>query len=204
MDSTSFATAYALSTSIGLRPFLTLALVSLAMHFGYLHPAPAFAYLGNDAATWVLAALAAIEFVSDKVPVVDHGFHVIHFATKPLAAALLVGSLAPDPSLDGGTYTLMALGALNALGVHSGVTAVRAASTTMTLGTANPFVSLLEDVAAIAGTVLALLLPWVAAILAAVLTAVVALVVRHLYLTLRRRRAGAASTNVSFASRAAR
>jgi len=200
MDSASFATVYALSTSIGLRPFLTLALVSLAMHFGYLHPAPAFAYLGNDGATWVLAALATVEFIGDKVPVIDHGLHAVHFATKPLAAALLVGSLIPDGSLDGGTYALMALGALNALGVHSGVTAMRAASTTMTLGIANPFVSVLEDVAAVAATVLALLLPWVAAILAAVLTAVVALVVRHLYLTMRRRSSvGTASS--SFGSR---
>jgi hypothetical protein len=190
MDATAFATAYALSTSIGLRPFLTLALASLAMHFGYLHPSPAFAYLGSDRATWLLAALAAIELVSDKVPVVDHGFHLVHFATKPIAAALLVGSMVPgDGSADGGAYALMALGALNALGVHSGVAAVRAASTTMTLGTANPFVSLLEDVAAIAGTVLALALPWAAAVFAALLTVGAALIVRHLYLAVRRRRA---------------
>lgn len=194
MDSTSFATAYALSTSIGLRPFLTLALASLAMHFGYLHPAHAFAYLGTDTVTWVLAALAAAEFVADKVPVVDHGFHVLHFATKPLAAALLVGSMVPDGgSIDAGTYALMALGGLNALGVHGGVTAVRAASTTMTLGTANPFVSVLEDVAAVGGTVLAIALPWVAAVLAAFLTVAVVLVVRRLYLELRRRRTAGAT-----------
>jgi hypothetical protein len=173
MDSTSFAAAYALSTSIGLRPFLTLALASLAMHFGYLHPSPAFAYLGSDRATWLLAALAALEFVSDKIP---------------------VGSMAPDGTADGGTYALMALGALNALGIHSGVAAVRAASTTMTLGTANPFVSLLEDVAAIVGTALALVFPWAAAVLAAFLTVTVALVARHLYLEVRRRRGTGAAT----------
>jgi len=99
-----------------------------------------------------------------------------------------------DGSVDGGAYALMALGALNALGVHSGVAAVRAASTTMTLGTANPFVSLLEDVAAIAGTVLALALPWVAAVFAALLTVGAALVVRHLYLAVRRRRANGLAT----------
>jgi uncharacterized membrane protein len=192
MDSTSFATAYALSTSIGLRPFLTLALASLAMHFGYLHPSTAFGYLGSDTATWILAALAAAEFVADKIPVVDHGFHLVHFATKPVAAALLVGSMVPDGgSIDAGTYALMALGGLNALGVHSGVTAVRAASTTMTLGTANPFVSLLEDVAAAGGTLLALALPWAAAVLAAFLTFLVFVVVRRLYLEVRRRRATA-------------
>jgi len=92
----------------------------------------------------------------------------------------------------------MALAALNALGIHSGVTAVRAASTTMTLGAASPFVSLLEDVAAVAATGLALVLPWAAAVMAALLTAGVALLVRYLYLSVRRRRAAGSSAGVTF------
>ena len=97
MDAQQFATAYALTTSIGLRAFVTLALASLAMHFGYLHPSPAFAWLGSDGATIALGVLAVLELASDKVPVVDHFMHVIHFATKPVAAAILVGAL-PDHS----------------------------------------------------------------------------------------------------------
>jgi hypothetical protein len=186
MDPSSFATAYALSTSIGLRPFLTLALASLAMHFGYLHVASGFAYLGTDGATWLLAGLAVLEFAGDKIPVVDHGLHVLHFATKPIAAALLVGSVLPG-SPDGTTLALMGLGAFNALGVHGGVTAIRAASTTMTLGTANPFVSLLEDVAAVGGTFLAIALPFAAAFFAIGLTLLILLVFRALYLAVRRR-----------------
>ncbi len=88
MDPATFATAYTLSSSIGIRPFLTLAIASLAMHLGYLHPSPAFAYLGSDGATWLLGGLAVLEFVGDKIPVVDHTLHVLHFATKPIAAAL--------------------------------------------------------------------------------------------------------------------
>src|SRR5271168_1828959 len=109
MDPTSFSTAYALSTSIGLRPFLTLALASVAMHFGYLHPSAPFAFLGSDGATLLLAGLALLEFVGDKIPIVDHTLHVLHFATKPVAAALLVGSVLPamGPG-DAVTYSLMA------------------------------------------------------------------------------------------------
>src|SRR6202042_2675304 len=54
MDPTAFATAYSLSTSIGLRPFLTLAIASLAMHFGYLHPSHGFAFMDTNSAQTML------------------------------------------------------------------------------------------------------------------------------------------------------
>ena len=194
MDTSTFASAYGLSTSIGIRPFLTLALASLAMHFGYLHPAHAFAFLGTDGATWLLAGLAVLEFAADKIPIVDHTLHVLHFAAKPIAAALLVGSAvsaggSPDASAD----LMMGLGALNALGVHTAVAATRGASTAMTLGVANPFLSLGEDIAAVLSAVLAILVPFAGAMLAAVLTLALLIVARHLYLEMRRSRAVTAS-----------
>ncbi|MGP6158432.1 MAG: DUF4126 domain-containing protein [Vulcanimicrobiaceae bacterium] len=187
MDAATFATAYALSTSVGLRPFVTLALASLAMHFGYLHPSTPFAALGSDGATAVLALLALLELLGDKLPLVDHALHVLHFAAKPLAAAILVGSIVPDAGtpLDG---TTMALAALNAVGVHTAVATLRAGSTTMTLGMANPLLSLAEDGAAAAGVGLALVAPYVGAVLAALLTLTLLLVARSGYLALARAR----------------
>jgi hypothetical protein len=187
MDPTSFATAYALSTSIGLRPFLTLALASLAMHFGYLHPAHAFAYLGTDGATGVLALLAVLEFAGDKIPLVDHTLHALHVATKPLAAALLVGSVVPDigPG-DAFGYALMGAGALNALGVHGGVAALRGASTVTTAGIANPFVSFAEDAAALIATALAFFAPFAAAAIAIVATLVLLALARTIVRAARR------------------
>ena len=191
MDSSSFATAYALSTSIGLRPFVTLALASLAMHVGYLHVAPAFAFLGAGGTTWLLGALAAVELVADKVPAVDHVLHLLHFGIKPVAAAILVGGAlgttagAPDAP----TYAAMGVAALNALGVHSGVTAIRGASTAMTLGIANPVVSLAEDGVALVTTLLAVFAPFVGAMLALAIGVGAIVVLRILYRELRKRRA---------------
>ena len=195
MDANTFATAYALSTSVGLRPFMTLALASLAMHFGYLHVAPAFAYLGTDGATWLLAGLAAIELVGDKVPAVDHLLHVVHFGVKPVAAALLVGGMlgTPGASPDAATYVAMAVGAANALGVHTGVAALRGASSAMTLGIGNPFVSLVEDVVAIGATVLAIAAPFVGAALALAIGIGTLVLVRVLYRELRKRRVAVAA-----------
>ena len=193
MDSSEFATLYALTTAIGFRPFLTLALASLAMHFGYLHPAAAFAYLGTDGATWLLAALALVEFAGDKIPLVDHALQAAHFALKPVAAAILVGSALPAATPGLPTDGSMALGALNALGIHTGITATRGASTALTLGIANPFLSFIEDVLAVAGTALAIAWPYVGAAGAFVLTLLVALLARYVYLSVRSRRSAAAA-----------
>lgn len=191
MDPSDFATTYALTTAIGLRPFMTLALASLAMHFGYLHPSAAFAYLGSDGATWLLAAFAALEFAGDKIPVVDHALQAAHFALKPVAAAILVGSTMPaGPQAAGASgYGLMALGALNALGLHTGITAARGASTALTFGIANPFLSGIEDVLAAGGTFLAIAWPFAGAIGAVALTLLVALLARYVYLAARSGRA---------------
>lgn len=185
MDVSSFATAYGLSTSIGLRPFLVLAIASVAMHLGYLHPAHAFAYLGSDGATWLLAGLAALEFAGDKIPVLDHTLHVVHFATKPIAAALLVGSVAPQ--IGPATDALMAVGALNALGIHAGVATLRGASTATTMGLANPFVSLAEDALALGATMLAIAAPAAGALLALAVTVLVVVAARRVYASVRAR-----------------
>lgn len=194
MDPAQFATAYALSTSAGLRPFLTLALASLAMHFGYLHPSHTFAALDSDGATVLLAGLAVLEFFAEKVPAVDHALHAVHFATKPVAAAILIGAtdsaLVPpgDPSLQ---YALVAAAALNALGIHTGVAALRGASTVTTAGLANPFVSLIEDVLTIAATLLAVLAPLAGAALALAVTVALFFLARAVVRSLRARTAAA-------------
>ena len=184
-----FATAYALNTSVGIRPFLTLALASLAMHLGYLHPAHEFAFLGSDGATVLLASIAMLEFVAEKVPAVDHVLHIFHIAAKPVAAVILVGAAAPD--LGGGdsayTYALMGAAALNALGVHAGVATLRGASTVTTAGVANPFISLIEDAATVIATVLALLAPLAGAILAFLVTLVLIFAARAIFRHVRSR-----------------
>jgi hypothetical protein len=186
MDPATFATAYGLSTSIGIRPFLTLALASLAMHFGFLHPAHAFAFLGTDGATVLLGGLSVLEFVGDKIPVVDHALHALHFVTKPIAAAVLVGSAVSGAgSPDAFDYAGMGLGALNALGIHTGIATVRGASTAMTLGFANPFVSLCEDVLAVFAAAFAIFLPIVGAAFAIAFTLAIVYLARRVYVAAR-------------------
>jgi len=167
-----YALAYALTTSAGLRGLLTLAAVSIAVHFGVLHAPDAFAWLGSTTVTIVLVVVAAADFVGDKIPVVDHLLHAVNLIVKPAAAAILVGG-AVHPHSTGELVTLMVLGALNALGIAGASAAIRGTSTAATAGVANPFVSLFEDAVAGVTIVLGFVAPLVAAALALVLSWIV-------------------------------
>lgn len=166
---TQYALAYALTTSAGLRAILTLAAASVCVHAGLFHPPAGFAWLGATPVTVALIGVAALEFLADKIPVVDHLMHVLQVAIKPAAAAILVGGAIhahTGPEL----YGLMALGAFNALGIHASSATVRGASSALSLGAANPFVSILEDMLALLMIVLSFLAPLVGAAVAVVLT----------------------------------
>lgn len=169
---TQYALAYALTTSAGLRAVLTLAAASLSIHAGLFHPPAGFAWLGSTPVTIALLGVAALEFLADKVPLVDHVMHALQIVIKPAAAAILVGGaihVHSGPEL----YGLMVLGALNALGIHATSATVRGASSALSLGVANPFLSILEDVLALTMIVLSFLAPLVGAAAAVVLTVVI-------------------------------
>jgi hypothetical protein len=90
-DGGSYAFAFALSNAVGIRPFLTLAITAQMMWSGTVNPDPHFAWLGHGGVAVLIWLLAALEFMADKIPFVDHVFHVFHFATKPIVAALVAG-----------------------------------------------------------------------------------------------------------------
>jgi hypothetical protein len=194
MDASEFAMAYGLSTSIGLRAFLTLAVSSIAIHYGLFHLSPKFAWLGSTTTMWVLIVLAIAEFFSDKIPVVDNLMHGLYTAIKPISAAILAGAALPYAS-DTEMYIAMGLAALNAFGVHTAATGIRAVSTTTTLGVANPIVSVVEDGVAAIGIVLSVFAPFVAAAFAIVITIAIVWLARRIYLMLRSRQ-GTVPANV--------
>ena len=175
-----YALAYALTTSAGVRALIPLAAVSIAAHFGYLHPPQPFDWLGSTVVTIVLGAVAIVELLADKVPLLDHVLHVVQVVTKPAAAAVLVAGVA-HPQSHQVLVGLMVLGALNALGVHAVTSSIRLGSTATTGGLANPAVSIVEDVAAIGTTAFAFVAPFAAAVGAFVLFVLGILLLRAAY-----------------------
>jgi uncharacterized membrane protein len=184
---TQYALAYALTTTAGLRGFLTLFAASVAAHYHWIHPSAGFTWLGADGTVIVLGIFALLEMAADKVPAVDHALHAVSFAARPLAAAILVGGTV-NTSNSAELYGLMAAGALNSLVVHGSSAATRAASSATTFGLANPIISVVEDVLTILGLVLSFVFPILAAILALIL--VIALIVTAHRIYRRARLAG--------------
>ena len=174
-----FALAYALTTTAGLRGFLTLFAASIAAHYGWIHPTSAFAWLSASSATVVLGVFALLELAADKFPLVDHALHAVSFAARPLAAAILVGGTVHTQNA-GELYALMGVGALNALIVHSSAAAARTASTVTTAGLANPALSFAEDGVSIVGIIVAFLHPYVGAALALLFVILLVLAARWL------------------------
>jgi uncharacterized membrane protein len=187
-----YTTALALSNAVGLRPFLTLALTSLAVYLHWLHPSATYAWMGERNVCIVLGVLAVLEFLGDKIPAVDHALHAVHFATKPIASVLVSGGALASSDPNAAAWATMAGGALNALGIHGLVATTRAASTSFTVGAANPFVSLFEDVLTVAAVALAAFLPFVGAVIAVLAILLAAVMLPRIVTALRRRRAGAA------------
>jgi len=183
----TLALAIALAASAGLRAWLPLLLAGGLARLGVLDLGPSFQFLASNKALVLFGVAAVIEVVGDKIPAVDHALDLIGTPLRPAAGALLAASVlgtVTDPltSLVLGT----AVGAPSALVPHAAKAAVRAASTTMTGGLANPLLSVIEDAISILTFVLAVLVPLL----------VVAALGFTLYLAsrwLRRHRATAAS-----------
>jgi len=166
-----YAIAYALSSAAGLRAIFALAVVSLAIHAGWFHPPANLAWLDAWPVTIALLALAVLESVADKVPLLDHSLHVAQTVLKPAIAAILVaGTLHGLPAA--ALVSLVVLGALNALGIHAAAASGRGLSTVVTGGFGNPIVSLLEDIGALGLSVTAFLAPWLGVVLAVLVGAI--------------------------------
>ena len=167
--------AVGLAGAAGLNAYLPLLLGAVLERLDVVDLGEPVASLSGNAGIAVLAALFLADFVGDKVPGVDHVLHIAGTVIHPVAGALL---FVAQTDLDTGIPAAVAavLGAATAETLHGGRAALRPASTATTAGLGNPLLSLGEDAASLALTVLAFALPLLAlllvlALLAAVLSA---------------------------------
>lgn len=156
----SLALAIALAACAGIRAWLPLFLAGLFARAGQLELGPAFQFMASNRALALFGTATLIELAADKIPSLDHALDALSTLLRPAAGALLAASAlwqVSDPltALALGT----ALGAPTALVPHAAKSALRALSTTFTAGLANPALSLLEDVLALALFALAVLVP---------------------------------------------
>lgn len=171
----TYCTALGLSTAAGLNAYLPMLAVGLFERYTDLFTLPSpFDHLGDPLVLGIVAVIAALDFVGDKIPIVDHVLHAAGVAVAPVVGAIL--GLATARAVDLSPSLIVALSIVAALATHLARTAARPVATTTTAGLGNPIVSLGEDGMSGALSVTAVLSPVVAAILAvAVLTVAVLL-----------------------------
>ena len=156
----SVGLAIALAACAGVRAWLPLLLAGGLARSGFLELGDSFSFLGSDKALVLFGLATVLEIVADKVPALDHALDALSTVLRPAAGALLAASVIgrfADP------LTALALGvavgAPAALVPHAAKSTLRAVSSTLTAGLANPVISVIEDVLALVMFVLAVLVP---------------------------------------------
>ena len=156
----------------GLRACLPLLLLGLLGRMGIVPINPAFAMLTHIDVLIVLGIATLLEFLGDKVIVIDHALDVVGTLVRPLAGAILASATLThlDPKL--AMLLGLIVGGGSALSVHAGKAVTRAKSTALAPfhgGSANLGISLLEDVVVAGGVWLAVHAPVVAFLFALLL-----------------------------------
>jgi hypothetical protein len=159
----AIALAIGLAACAGLRAWLPLLLTGGLVRAGMIEVGDSFSFIATNRALILFGVASAIEIVADKVPALDHALDAIGTVLRPVAAAVLAASVFgafTDPLA--AVALGVAVGAPTALVPHAGKSVLRAASSAFTAGLANPVISVLEDLIALALFVLAVLVPLLA------------------------------------------
>ncbi len=180
-----------LAAAAGIRAFLPLLAVCIASRIGVIELNPGLDFLQSNVALVALVLATILEVAADKVPVLDNFLDVGATFLRPVSG--FIAAMAMFGELPSSVAVAMALfAAAISLGTQLGRAKARLGSTATTGGLANPLLSTAED--AISGTlsVLAIVLPLLAAVL----------VIFFLYLLWRfvrgiRRAAGRAAQHVT-------
>lgn len=153
----------AVAAACGLRAFLPLFLLGLAGRADFIQLRSGAEWLATDLALIALGVATVLEVTADKIPVVDHALDVVGTALRPAAAWLGAYAVLQSWPTPWAQIAAIVLGT-TALGVHALKAKLRIGSSAVTLGSANPIVSVIEDGLAFATMVVAVLAPVLAII----------------------------------------
>jgi hypothetical protein len=174
----------AISFAAGLNVYATVATLGLLSRAQILTLPPGLHALGDWWIIGVSIALFAIEFVVDKIPVVDLIWNALHtFVRVPVAALLAYGATLQLSPLEQILATV--IGGTIALAAHGSKTALRAVVTPSPEPVSNTVLSLGEDGLAIGLTWFATVHPYSAAVVVVLFLAVIAVLIRKVIAALR-------------------
>lgn len=150
-----------LAAATGLKTFLPLLMLALAARLEWFGVSlnEKVGWLDSTAALVGLGVATVVEFVADKVPIVDHALSVIGTVARPAAGALAAYAVLGHANPALAAIAALIVGAPTALAFHTAQSGTRVASTATTAGLANPLVSFAEDALAFLTVLTAFLAP---------------------------------------------
>jgi len=185
-------TGLGLATSAGLNAYIPLLAIGLLSRYTDMMNLPQqWSWLENQWVIGLLGVLLAIEFVADKVPIVDHVNDVIHTVIRPTSGGLAFGAASSsetvtvsDPAefFSSNQWVPIVIGIAVSLGVHGMKAAARPVINATTAGFGAPVASTAEDITSVILAIVAILLPVL------VLVFIIAIVALFVSLMRRRRR----------------
>jgi hypothetical protein len=155
----NIVTAFGLSASAGLNAYLPLLVVALlAKYTTLIKLNTPWDVMTSWWVIGVLIVLLLIEMTVDKIPAVDTVNDVIQTVGRPSAGAIL---FAASSGVVGDVHPVLAFiaGLLLAGGVHAIKATARPAVTATTGGAGNWLVSIVEDILALIGAIVSILVP---------------------------------------------
>lgn len=176
-----------LAAACGFRVFVPLLVVSIAQRAGHLELAQGFQWIGSWPALLCFAVATAVEVLAYYIPWVDNLLDTVAGPLAVVAGTVLTASVVGDlsPVLRWGLAAVAGGG--TAAVVQVATTMTRATSSVTTGGLGNPVVSTVEAGASTGLSLLAVLVPVLAGLIALGLVALAVWVTVRLA---RRRRAG--------------
>jgi hypothetical protein len=166
---TAVLTGLGLSAAAGWNAWAVLLLFNgLFLLLPQEFPGSTAALLSSHFAVTAAAILFLLEFVADKIPIVDHVWNLLQTLLRPVVGALLTIAAVPDTTVP--TRIGLALaGAATTLATHLVKSTTRLTSTAATRGMAQLALSLAEDAIAFTIGALVFFVPTFTAILLAAL-----------------------------------
>ena len=164
------ALAAGLAWGAGLRLYAVVFLAGIAGRMGWIELPGSLAYLGNDGVLWVAGAFVLLEFLADKIPMVDSAWDALQtFIRIPGAMVLAWGALGEQG--EALQFAAALLGGSIAGVTHLGKAGTRAIINHSPEPFSNGIASFFEDGLVIGGLWLAMTHPWVFLVLLALFLA---------------------------------
>ncbi|GGM18808.1 hypothetical protein GCM10007977_020130 [Dactylosporangium sucinum] len=162
-------TGLGLATSAGLNAYIPLLAIGVLARYTELITLPSnWQWMENGWTILIVAALLAIEFVADKVPIVDHVNDVIQTFVRPTAGGLAFGAASsastvtvtdPGSFFSSNQWIPIVVGGAVSLGVHGMKAASRPVINATTAGFGAPVASTIEDGISAVLSLVAIILP---------------------------------------------